>query len=118
MKQTVTKSGKFADVLVALERQYPLSDTDLCIQTEIQNLAMLPHNPKAARISELLPNFDHCVGRLTPGSYGSDELLSWLVAKIPRDCAINVRLRRSGRQEPSPMKTCVYFYWSGAGEGQ
>ena len=28
---------------------------------------------------------DHLVGRLTPGSYGSDKLLFWLVAKIPRD---------------------------------
>ena len=25
------------------------------------------------------------MGRLTPGSYGSDKLLFWLVAKIPRD---------------------------------
>ena len=46
---------------------------------------MLPNNPKAAQISELLAALDHCVGRLTPGSYGSNELLFWLVAKIPRD---------------------------------
>ena len=44
---------------------------------------MLPNNPKPARISELLANLDHCAGRLTPGSYGSDELLFWLVAKLP-----------------------------------
>ena len=25
------------------------------------------------------------MGRLTPGSYGSDELLFWLVAKLPRE---------------------------------
>ena len=41
----------------------------------------LPNNPKAARISELLADLDHWVGKLTPGSYGSDELLFWLVAK-------------------------------------
>ena len=46
---------------------------------------MLPNNTKAARISELLADLDHCVGRLTPGSYGSDEMLFWLVVKIPRD---------------------------------
>ena len=46
---------------------------------------MLPNNPKAARISELLANLDHWVGLLTPGSYGSDEMLLWLVANIPRD---------------------------------
>ena len=33
--------------------------------------------------SELLADLDHLVGRLTPGSYGSDELLFWLVAKLP-----------------------------------
>ena len=46
---------------------------------------MMPNNPKPARISELLADLDHWVGRLTPGSYGSDELLFWLVAKLPRE---------------------------------
>ena len=85
VKQIVTKSATFADVLVALERQYPSYETDLSIRAEIQNLAVLPNNPKLARISELLADLDHWVGRLTPGSYGSDELLFWLVAKLPRE---------------------------------
>ena len=46
---------------------------------------MLRNNPKAVRISELLADLDHWVGQLTPGSYGGDEMLSWLVAKMPRD---------------------------------
>ena len=69
VKQMVTKS---ADVLVALERQYPTYETDLCIRVEIQNLAVLPNNPKPARISEQLADLDHWVGRLTPGSYSSE----------------------------------------------
>ena len=85
VKQIVTKSATFAEVLVALERQYPSHETDLSIRTKIQNLAVLPNNPKAARISELLADLDHWVGRLTPGSYGSDELLFWVVATIPRE---------------------------------
>ena len=85
VKQIVTKSATFADVLVALERQYPTYDTNLSIRAEIQNLAVLPNNPKPARISELLANLDHWVGRLRPGSYGSNELLFWLVAKLPRE---------------------------------
>ena len=85
VKQIVTKSPTFADVLVALERQYPTYETDLSIRAEIQNLAVLPNNPKPARISELLADLDHWVGQLTPGSYGSDELLFWLVAKLPRE---------------------------------
>ena len=84
VKQIVTKSASFADVLVALERQYPTYETDLSIRAEIQNLAVLPNNPKPARISELLADLDHWVGRLTPGSYGSHELPFWLVAKLPR----------------------------------
>ena len=75
VKQMVTKSATFADVLVALERQYPSYESDLSIQTEIQNLAMLVNNPKAARMAELLADLDHLVVRLTPGSYGSDALL-------------------------------------------
>ena len=71
VKQIVTKSATFADVLVALERQYPSYETNRFIRAEIQNLAALPNNPKPARISKLLADLDHRVGRLTPGSYGS-----------------------------------------------
>ena len=85
VKQTVTKSATFADVLVALERQYFSNETYLSIRTEIQNLVMLPNSPTTACISELLASLDHWVGRLTLGSYGSDEVLFWLVAKIPQD---------------------------------
>ena len=85
VKQIVTKSATFADVLVALEMQYPTYETDVSIMAEIQTLAVMPNNPKPATISELLTDLDHCVGQLTPGSYGSDELLFWLVAKLPRE---------------------------------
>ena len=84
VKQIVTTSATFADVLVALERQYQTYETDVSIRAEIQNLAVLPNDPKPARISELLGDSDHWVGRLMPGSYGSDELLLWLVAKLPQ----------------------------------
>ena len=75
VQQILTKSATFADVLVALERQQPSHETDLSIRTEIQNLAMLPNNPEAVCIYELHADLDHLVGRLKPGSYGSDELL-------------------------------------------
>ena len=85
VKQIVTKSATFGDVLVALERQYPTYETDLSIREEVQNLAVLSNNRKPATISELLADLDHWVGRLTPRSYDSDELLFWLVAKLPRE---------------------------------
>ena len=85
VRQIVTNSATFADVLVALERQYPTYKTDLSIRAEIQNLPVLPNNPKPGRISELLADLDHWAGRLTPGSYSSDDLLFWLVAKLPRE---------------------------------
>ena len=85
VKQIVTKSATFADVLVALERQYLTCETDLSIRAEIQNLPMLPNNPKPGRVSELLADLDHWAGRLTPGSYSSDHRLFWLVAKLPRE---------------------------------
>ena len=85
VKQIVTKSATFADVLVALERQYPTYETDLSLRVEIQNLPMLPNNPKPGRVSKLLADLDHRAERLTPGSYSSDNLLFWLVAKLPRE---------------------------------
>ena len=84
VKQIVTRSATFADVLVALERQYPTYKTDPSIRAEMQNVAVLPNNLKPARTSELLADMDHWVARLTAGSYGSDQLLFWLVAKLPR----------------------------------
>ena len=93
VKQIVTKSATFADVLVALERQYPTYETDLSIRAEIQNVAVLPNNPKPDRISELLADLDDWVGRLTPGSYGSDELLFPLVAKLPPELWDECRAR-------------------------
>ena len=85
VKQIVTKSATFTDVLVALVRQYPTYETNLSIRAEIENLAVLPNNPKPARVSELLADLDHWAGRLTPGSYSSDDLVFWLVAKLPRE---------------------------------
>ena len=55
----INNSARFPELLVALERQYLSYNTDLSIQTEIQNLAMLPNNPEAARIPERLANLDH-----------------------------------------------------------
>ena len=85
VRQIVTKSATFADVLVALYRQYLTYETDLSIRAKIKNLAVLPNNPKPGRVSELLADLDHWAGRLTPGSYSSDDLLFWLVAKLPRE---------------------------------
>ena len=85
MKQIVTKSTTFAAVLVALERQYLFYETNLSNGPRSKNLAILPSNSKAACISELLANLNDSAGRPTPGSYSSNRLLFWLVAKIPRD---------------------------------
>ena len=92
VKQIVTKTATFAHVLAALERQYPTYETDLFSRAELQILVVLPNNPKLARISELLANVDHWAGRLMPGSYGSDELLFWLAAKLPQELWDECRL--------------------------
>ena len=85
VKQIVTKTATFADVLVALERQYPTYEIGLSIRADIQILAVLPNNPKPARVSDPLADLDHWAGRLMPRSYSSDDLLFWLVAKLPRE---------------------------------
>ena len=45
VKQIVTESATFAEVLATLERQYPSYQTDLSNKTKIQRLTMLPNNP-------------------------------------------------------------------------
>ena len=71
---------------------------------------MLPNNSKPARISELLADVDHLVGQLTPCSYGSNELLFSLVAKLPRE--LWNACRQSAKQEPSTTRTCLCYFWS------
>ena len=112
VRQIVTNSTTFADVLVALERQYPTYETDLSIRAEIQNLAVLPNNPKPGRVSELLADLDHWAGRLTPGSYSSDDLLFWLVAKLLESCGTSAVQRQSARLDPSATRIYVYYSWS------
>ena len=112
VKQIVTKSATFADVLVALERQYPTYETDLSIRAEIQNLAVLPNNPKPGRVSEPLADLDHWAGRLTPGSYSSNDLLFWLVAKLPRKLWDECRSTAERNWlEPSTTEIYVYYSW-------
>ena len=97
VRQIVTNSATFADVLVALERQYLTYETNLSIRAEIQNLPVLPNNPKPGRVSELLADLDHWAGRLTPGSSSSDNLLFWLVAKLPRELWDECRSTAEGK---------------------
>ena len=97
VKQIATKSATFAGVFVALERQYPTYETDLPIRAEIQNLAVLPNNPKPGKVFELVADVDHWAGRLTPGSYSSDNLLFWLVAKLPRELWDECRSTAEGK---------------------
>ena len=109
VKQIVHMSATFADVLVALERQLPSYETVLSVWTEIQRLAMLPKNPKAARISELLAHLDNWVARLTPGS---TSCFSGWWPRSHETFGMSVGPRRGARQEPSSTRTWLYFYWS------
>ena len=118
VRQIVTNSATFADVLVALERQYPTYETDLSIRAEIQNLPVLPNNPKPGRVSELLADLDHWAGRLTPGSYSSDDLLFWLVAKLPRELWDECRSTAERKARSLRYEDLCVLLLGGAGEGE
>ena len=111
VKQIVTKSATFADVLVALERQYPTYETDLSIRAQIQNLAVLPNNPKPARISEPLADLDHWVGRLTPVPTAAMSCSSgWWLSSLG-SCETSAGRRQSARREPSTTRICPCYFW-------
>ena len=112
VKRIVTKSATFADVLVALERQYPTYETDLSIRVEIQNLAVLPNNLKRARISELLADLDHWVERLIPAPMAATSCSSgwWLSSLGSRGTSADQQ--QSARREPSTTRICVCYSWS------
>ena len=76
VKHMITKSKTFTNLLLRLEGPYATCKI-VSIWNDIHNIGVLPNNPKATRISELLCHLDRLVEQVTPRSYGSDELL-WL----------------------------------------
>ena len=84
VKQPFNRCSTFGEVLVSLETMFPKFESDLSIREEIAKLQGLPDRPTTSRVNELLGKIDCRMGRLTPGSYGADELLLWLVRKIPK----------------------------------
>ena len=104
VKQIVTKSTTFADMLVALERQYTSYETNLSIRAEIQNLAVLPNNPKPARISELLADLEHWVGQLTRVPMSAMSCSSGCWPSSGENCGMNAGQGQSAAPYPLTYK--------------
>ena len=79
--------GTFGEVLVSLETMFPcvtMFGSDPSIREEIAKLQSLPDKSTMSNVNELWGRIDYDVGCLSPGSYGIDKLLLWLVRKIPK----------------------------------
>ena len=84
VKQTVETCSTWAEVLLRLEKTFPVYETDLSVRTEIEELPMLPELPSAARISEYVCDLEYLFSRMNVGSYGATEPHLWLMSKIPQ----------------------------------
>ena len=69
--------------LKRMEQMFPVYETDLSVQTDIEESPPLPEFPTAARISEFVVQLEELMGRMNPSSYGPTEPHLWLVGKIP-----------------------------------
>ena len=83
LKTAIRKNSNWDDFLKRLEQMYPVYETDLTVQTEIEELPPLPKFPKAARISEFVAQLEELMGRKNPTSCGPTEPHLWLLGKIP-----------------------------------
>ena len=81
-KTAIRKSSNWGDFLKRLEQTYPVYNTDLSGQTEIEELPPLPDFPTAARISEFVAQLEELMGRMNPTSCGPTGPHLWLVGKI------------------------------------
>ena len=72
VKQTFNRSSTFREVLGCPETMF----------SKFQSRLRDKHT--TSRVNELLGKIDCHVGCLTPGSYDADELLPWLVRRIPK----------------------------------
>ena len=83
VKQIVKNCSTWAEVLLRLEKTFPVYETDLSVRTQIEELPMLPEFPSAARISEYVCDLEYLFSRMNVGSYGATKPHLWLISKIP-----------------------------------
>ena len=84
VKQIVKTCSTWGEVLLRLEKTFPVYETDLSVRTQIEELPMLPEFPSAARISEYVCDLEYLFSRMNVGSYGATEPHLWLLSKIPQ----------------------------------
>ena len=83
VKNAIGKSSNWGDFLKRLEQMYPVYETNLRVQTEIEELPPLTEFPTAARISEFMAQLEDLMGHMNPSSYRPTEPHLWLVGEIP-----------------------------------
>ena len=84
VKLVVKICSTWAEVLQRLEKTFPVSETDLSVCTQIEELPMLPEFPSAARVSEYVCDLEYLFSRMNVGPYGATEPHVWLMSKIPQ----------------------------------
>ena len=84
VKQIVKTCSTWVEVLQRLEETVPVYETDLSVRTQIEDLAMLPEFPSAARVSEYVCDLEYLFSRMNVGSYGATEPRLWFMSKIPQ----------------------------------
>ena len=84
VKQIVKTCSTWAEVLLRLEKTFPVYETDLSVRTQIEELPMLPEFPSAARISQYVCDLEYLFSRMNVGSYGATDPRLWLMSKIPQ----------------------------------
>ena len=82
VKQIVKTCCTWAEVLLRLEKTFPVYETDLSVRTHIEELPIFPEFPSAARISEYVCDLEYLFSRMNVGSYGATEPHLWLMSKI------------------------------------
>ena len=99
VKTAIRKSSNWGDFPKRLQQMYPVYETDLSVQREIEELPPLPEFTTAARISEFVAKLEELMGRMNPSSYGPTDPHLWLVGKIPTRTWDNCRetSERKGR---------------------
>ena len=83
VKQIVKACSTWAEVLAKLEKTFPVSETDLSVRTQIEELPMFPEFLSAARVSEYVCDLECLFSRMNLGSYGATEPHLWLMSRIP-----------------------------------
>ena len=79
------RTSSFEQLVQQMSQAFPEFTNDFALRSEIRMLPELPRRPKVEELEQLLVEFEHKLGRMTPDACSDQEKMVLLVSKLPEE---------------------------------